>query len=95
LRTWPQFPGLLLLGLILIWGKRRCQNRLGLSIGLHAGLVWGYYIINIGELVRYSGSVPDWVTGINGNPLAGAIGLLFLSVLAVGMRQMSQRSKGS
>ncbi|MEG5001821.1 CPBP family intramembrane glutamic endopeptidase [Microcoleus sp. B4-D4] len=94
LRSWPQFPGLLLLGLILVLAKRNCQNRLGLSIGLHAGLVWGYYIINIGELVRYSGSVPDWVTGINGNPLAGAIGLLFLSVLAVGMRQMSERSKG-
>ncbi|PSB53608.1 CPBP family intramembrane metalloprotease [filamentous cyanobacterium Phorm 6] len=94
LRSWPQFPGLLLLGLILVLAKRNCQNRLGLSIGLHAGLVWGYYIINIGELVRYSGSVPDWVTGINGNPLAGAIGLLFLSVLAVGMRQMSQQSKG-
>jgi membrane protease YdiL (CAAX protease family) len=94
LRSWPQFPGLLLLGLILVLAKRSRQNRLGLSIGLHAGLVWGYYIINIGELVRYSGSVPDWVTGINGNPLAGAIGLLFLSVLAVGMRQMSEQSKG-
>ncbi|MEG4319429.1 MULTISPECIES: CPBP family intramembrane glutamic endopeptidase [unclassified Microcoleus] len=94
LRTWPQFPGLLLLGLILVLAKRSRQNRLGLSIGLHAGLVWGYYIINVGELVRYSGSVPDWVTGINGNPLAGAIGLLFLSVLAVGMRQMSEQSKG-
>ncbi|MCC3407913.1 MAG: CPBP family intramembrane metalloprotease [Microcoleus sp. PH2017_10_PVI_O_A] len=84
LRTWPQFPGLLLLGLILVWAKGSCQNRLGLSIGFHTGLVWGYYIINVGELVRYSGSVPDWVTGVNGNPLAGAIGLLFLSVLAVG-----------
>jgi hypothetical protein len=94
LRSWPQFPGLLLLGLILVWGKRSRQNRLGLSIGLHAGLVWGYYIINIGQLVRYSASVPDWVTGVNGNPLAGAIGLLFLSVLALGMRQMSQQSKG-
>ena len=94
LQSWPQFPGLLLLGLILVWGKRSRQNRLGLSIGLHAGLVWGYYMINIGQLVRYSGSVPDWVTGVNGNPLAGAIGLLFLSVLAVGMRQMSQQSKG-
>ena len=94
LRSWPQFPGLLLLGLILVLAKRSRQNRLGLSIGLHAGLVWGYYIINVGELVRYSGSVPDWVTGINGNPLAGAIGLLFLSVLAVGMRQMSEQSKG-
>jgi membrane protease YdiL (CAAX protease family) len=95
LGSWPQFPGLLLLGLILVWGKRSRQNRLGLSIGLHAGLVWGYYIINIGQLVRYSASVPEWVTGVNGNPLAGAIGLLFLSVLAVGMRQMSERSKGS
>ena len=94
LRSWPQFPGLLLLGLILVLAKRSRQNRLGLSIGLHAGLVWGYYIINVGKLVRYSGSVPDWVTGINGNPLAGAIGLLFLSVLAVGMRQMSEQSKG-
>lgn len=90
LRSWPQFPGLLLLGLILIFGKRNCQNRLGFSIGIHAGLVWGYYIINIGQLVRYSGSVPDWVTGVNGNPLAGAIGLLFLSVLAVGMRKISK-----
>jgi uncharacterized protein len=66
------------------------KDRLGLSIGFHAG----YYIINVGELVRYSGSVPDWVTGINGNPLAGAIGLLFLGTLALGMRQMSEQSKG-
>jgi membrane protease YdiL (CAAX protease family) len=94
LGSWPQFPGLLLLGLILVWGKRARRNRLGLSIGLHAGLVWGYYVINIGQLVRYSASVPEWVTGVNGNPLAGAIGLLFLSVFALGMRKMSEHSKG-
>ncbi len=87
LRSWPQFPGLLLLGLILVWGKRITQNRLGLPIGFHAGIVWGYYMINVGKLIRYSGSVPDWVTGVNGNPLAGAIGLLFLGTLALGMRK--------
>ncbi|MEG3845904.1 type II CAAX endopeptidase family protein [Microcoleus sp. herbarium19] len=87
LRSWPQFPGLLLLGLILVWGKRSRQNRLGLPIGFHTGIVWGYYMINVGQLVRYSGSVPDWVTGVNGNPLAGAIGLLFLGTLALGMRK--------
>ena len=92
LRSWPQFPGLLLLGLILVGGKRSRQNRLGLSIGFHTGIVWGYYMINVGQLVRYSGSVPDWVTGVNGNPLAGAIGLLFLGTLALGMRQMSKFS---
>ncbi|MCU0543498.1 MAG: CPBP family intramembrane metalloprotease [Oscillatoriaceae cyanobacterium Prado104] len=95
LQSWPQLPGLLLLGSILIWGKRNCQNRLGLPIGLHAGLVWGYYTINVGQLVKYSGSVPDWVTGVNGNPLAGAIGLLFLSILALGMRKMSDRATSS
>lgn len=94
LRSWPQFPGLLLLGLILVWGKRITQNRLGLPIGFHGGIVWGYYIINIGQLVRYSGTVPDWVTGVNGNPLAGAIGLLFLGTLALGMRKMSKNSQG-
>ncbi len=94
LRSWPQFPGLLLLGLILVGGKRLRQNRLGLAIGFHAGIVWGYYMINVGKLVRYSGAVPDWVTGVNGNPLAGAIGLLFLGTLALGIRQMSEQSKG-
>jgi len=90
LRSWPQFPGLLLLGLILVGGKRSRQNRLGLSIGFHAGLVWGYYMINVGKLIIYSGSVPDWVTGVNGNPLAGAIGLLFLGTLVLGMRKISE-----
>ena len=94
LRSWPQFPGLLLLGLILVGGKRISQNRLGLSIGFHTGIVWGYYIINVGQLVRYSGSVPDWVTGVNGNPLAGAIGLLFLGTLALGMQKTSKNSQG-
>ncbi|XZO00389.1 MAG: CPBP family intramembrane glutamic endopeptidase [Microcoleus sp.] len=92
LRSWPQFPGLLLLGLILVGGKRSRQNRLGLSIGFHAGLVWGYYMINVGKLIIYSGSVPDWVTGVNGNPLAGAIGLLFLGTLVLGMRKISENS---
>lgn len=56
-------------------------NRLGISIGLHAGLVWGYYIVNVGQLIEYSNQVPVWVTGIDGNPIAGVMGLLFLSGL--------------
>lgn len=94
-RTLPQFAGLLLLGLILVWAKRQNKNRLGLPIGLHAGLVWGYYIINVGQLVQYSGQVPDWITGFNSNPLAGVMGLLFLSVLALWIRRRSQLSTPS
>lgn len=86
-RTIPSFPGLLLLGLTLGWARLARLGRLGLPIGLHAGLVWGYYIINVADLVLYTGQVPVWVTGIDRNPLAGGIGLLFLSLMALGLRR--------
>lgn len=68
LRTLPGFPALMLLGLAMVWAKRSRQNRLGFPIGLHAGLVWGYYLINVGQFVQYTGGVPDWITGIDSNP---------------------------
>jgi uncharacterized protein len=87
LRSLPQFPGLLLLGLILVWAKRATGGRLGLSIGFHAGLVWGYYIINVGQLTKPSHQVSDWLTGVNGNPIAGGMGLLFLAAIAFWVRK--------
>ncbi len=90
IQTSPQFFGLLLLALFLVWAKRWRRGRLGLSIGLHAGLIWGYYIINVGQLTKYSGAVPDWVTGVNRNPLAGLMGLVLLSVLALWMGRKSR-----
>ncbi|NEO29617.1 MAG: CPBP family intramembrane metalloprotease [Symploca sp. SIO3C6] len=97
IRTLAEFPGLLLLGLTLVWAKRissrgtslRYQGRLGLPIGLHAGLVWGYYIISVGQLVKYSDQVAPWITGINGNPIAGFLGWLFMGVLALWIRKRS------
>lgn len=86
LRSLPTFPALVLFGLTMIWAKQGSQGRLGLPIGLHMGLFWGYYIINVGQLVKYSGKVPDWITGVDGNPLIGVMGLLFLGVLACGMK---------
>jgi membrane protease YdiL (CAAX protease family) len=87
LRNLPAFPGLMLLGLTLVWAKRSCQGRLGLPIGFHGGLVWGYYIINTGQLVVYSHQVSDWFTGIGNNPIAGLMGILFLGIIAVFMRR--------
>ncbi len=88
LASLPQFPGLFLLGTIVIIAKRQHQNLLGMSIGLHAGMVWAYYIINVGNMVKYSGRVSDWVTGINGNPLSGLLGLIFLGILVVVMLKL-------
>lgn len=86
LKELSSFPGLLLLGLTLGWARQRTTGRLGLAIGLHGGLVAGYYLIDVGDLVIYTQRVPEWLTGLSQNPLAGAIGVLFLSLIAVGLR---------
>ncbi|MBW4686352.1 MAG: CPBP family intramembrane metalloprotease [Komarekiella atlantica HA4396-MV6] len=92
INTLPQFPALVVLGLTQVWGKRWRRGRLGLPIGLHGGFVWGYYIINVGELTKHSGKVPDWVTGVNNNPLQGLMGVLLMSVLALWIRRRSLKN---
>lgn len=86
MRTFVTFPALLILGLTLVWAKRANKNYLTICIGLHAGLVWGYYILNVGNLITYTNQVPEWITGIDGNPIAGILGLTFMGVLALVMR---------
>ncbi len=99
------FPSLLCLGIALVWAKRatyepsgkdyrgfkRLRGRLGLPIGLHAGLVWGNYLVEVGKLVEYTDRVPAWVTGINRNPLIGLLGFLFLLGMAIALRYYAQR----
>lgn len=93
-------PALVVLGATLVWAKRaggtwvggQHRDRLGLPIGLHAGLVWGNYVIEVGQWVHYTQRVPEWITGIGRNPLAGVLGVLSLMGLAVLMRQWAKRS---
>lgn len=80
-RTAVNFPALIVLGMILILAKYNKSDRLGMCIGIHGGLVWSYYIIDVGRLVEYTNRVPTWITGIDGNPIAGIMGLIFLSAL--------------
>ena len=102
MRTLPEFPALCLLGLILVWAKRstaKTKNRnqiltdkqqfLGMPIGFHAGLIWGYYIINVGGLVQYSTEISPIIVNID-RPLASLMGLLFLSAIALWMRQLAR-----
>jgi uncharacterized protein len=89
IQSLPQFPGLCLFSTVLIIAKRKHRHLLGISIGLHAGMVWGFYIINVGNMVKYSGTVSDWMTGINRNPLSGLLGIIFLTIFAIGLSKMS------
>jgi uncharacterized protein len=91
LASLPQFPGLWLLGTVLVMTKRQHRNFLGSAIGLHAGMIWAYYIINVGQMVKYTDRVSDWITGINGNPLSGLLGLIFLTILAISISKWSDR----
>lgn len=102
-RTAVTFPALVLLGLALVLAKYKHGDRLGMSIGIHAGLVWAYYLVDVGQLIEYTNQVPVWVTGIDGNPIAGVMGLLFLSGLTLVIvltnkkssdRQFSNTAKG-
>lgn len=88
LETWPQFLGLLLLGLTLVWARRSPmsshspQTSLAWPAGLHAGLVATYYVVEVGNLVELTGRAPMRVTGIGNNPLAGMAGVLLLGAIA-------------
>lgn len=83
LSTWVQFPGLFLLGLILVQACYLTQGRLGASIGIHTGLVWVYYVVNTTRWLVPTGNLPEWLTGIAGNPLAGGMGLAYLGLMAL------------
>lgn len=90
LASWPQFPGLWLLGMLLVQAKQLRQGRLGLPIGLHGGWVCGITVVNIAGFIVYPQTVPKWITGIGGNPLAGMMGLLFLGLISLGFRWVSR-----
>ncbi|ELR99530.1 CPBP family intramembrane glutamic endopeptidase [Gloeocapsa sp. PCC 73106] len=81
IRTLPQLPALIGLGLILVKAKRSHQGLLGIAIGIHMGLIWAYYCLNVGNLIEYTQVVPIWITGIDNNPLAGLMGWLGLLIL--------------
>lgn len=91
IRTAVTFPALVLLGIALVLAKYKHGNRLGICIGIHAGLVWTYYIVNVGQLIEYSDRVPVWLVGIDGNPIAGVMGLAFLSGLGLLMLSTDKR----
>ncbi len=91
LATWSQFIGLVMLSVALVMARRRCNGRLGVAIGLHGGLIWCYYIVNTTHLLQPTGTVPEWVTGINGNPIAGVMGIIFLSAIAIGFRYLKKK----
>ncbi|MGF1479414.1 MAG: lysostaphin resistance A-like protein [Cyanophyceae cyanobacterium] len=77
-QTLPQLPGLWLMGMVLAEARLADGGSLGLAWGLHAGWIWGLSTLDACELVTYTGKASAWMTGLGKQPLAGAVGILYL-----------------
>ena len=83
---WPMVGlliGLLLLGLCLAVQRRLDGGSLWGCVGLHGGLVAGWFLLQNG-LLQLSPDAPSWLIGPgdnNANPLGGAVGLTGLFIL--------------
>ena len=81
--------GLLLLGLALALQRRSDAGALHGAIGLHGGLVGGWFLLQHG-LLTISPDTPLWLQGPGGafaNPLGGAVGWLGLALLLAARRR--------
>lgn len=76
--TLLQLPGLWLMGMVLTLARVTDGGSLGIAIGLHAAWIWGITIVDTAKLIKPTQSVPEWITGIESKPLAGAAGILLL-----------------
>ena len=77
--------GLFLLGLVLARQRQSDRRSLWGCIGLHGGLVAGWFLLQSG-LLQLSTNAPAWLVGPGGsapNPLGGAVGLISLLILLV------------
>ena len=75
--------GLFLLGLVLARQRQSDRGSLWGCIGLHGGLVAGWFLLQNG-LLQLSTNAPAWLVGPGGsapNPLGGAVGLISLLIL--------------
>jgi membrane protease YdiL (CAAX protease family) len=81
--------GLILLGVVLGLQRRADDGVLWGAIGLHGGLVGGWFALQAG-LLELSQGVPAWLVGPGGaspNPIGGVIGWLGLGGLIVVRRK--------
>jgi len=72
--------GLLMLGLALGLQRLSDGGLLWGAIGLHGGLVGGWFLLSQG-LVEVHASAPEWLTGPATNPIGGLLGWLGLALL--------------
>ncbi|KAG6555819.1 hypothetical protein Mapa_002459 [Marchantia paleacea] len=80
----PAMVGLWFLSVALAGARSAMDGDLSLPIGIHAGIVAAFSVVNLGGLAHYLPAAPAWFTGAYaGNPLAGALGTSMVAALAI------------
>ena len=86
--TFPQIPGLWLMGMVLVMARLVDNNNIYLALGLHAGWIWGLTCIDSAKLITYNHQ-GSWLTGINHQPLAGVAGIFCLTITGLALWLMA------
>ena len=80
-----QLPGLWLLGMVMALACWLQRGNLALAIGLHGGWVLGLALSDSVKLITYPDDEGNWWVGIGNQPLAGAAGILCISLTGFGL----------
>ena len=93
---WPMvglLVGLFLLGMALATRRRLDQGSLWGCVGLHGGLVGGWFALQSG-LLQWSPQSPLWLTGPGDNPLGGLVGIVAMgSLVAVQLTALARAAR--
>ena len=87
------YIGLLLLGILLSFRRSLDQGSLWGAIGLHGGLVGGWFLIDNG-LINFSQHSPLWLFGVgqsNLNPIGGVGSIVFMLIVLIYQRKDLER----
>lgn len=82
--TFPQLPGLWLMGIVLAIARWVDGDLISLAWGLHAGWVWAIAALDTAKVLDYTPKAPRWLVGFNEKPLAGLMAMSLLAVFALG-----------
>ena len=89
--------GLLLLGLVLALKRQDERGSLWGCIGLHGGLVGGWFLANQ-NLLMIDPSAPMWLVGPGGahaNPLGGMVAILSLTTIGAKLFLRTRKSQSA